>query len=532
MDKRYCNQRTSVLKHESSLLMLVKKIIIGFIFTMLSPGILSSHVVKKDYTIVLDTESYNACLAQDKEGFLWIATTDGIIKYDGCSKKRYNYNNDFPILSNAVSCLFIDSENKIWFNTVTQGLYSFDKENNKLTSYKYDLHDLDSVSSKQFNWASQIIAEDKDGLIWIGTKAGLSKYNSKTNQFTSYTHDPNNPNSLQINSISFLLSDKDNNLWICHDYDVAIGIERYDITNDKFISYETNFMGKNFLETPAIVSCFRDKNGTLWLLDNRSKIYQLNFLQEGISSFHHLPFMTNSLKSNDVFVIMENNNQDLLFGTKKGISRFDDKTEELINFNILVNNTNLANQAVRILLEDTNGIFWIGTYGGYLYAFDKNKKLIGQYKNNLLTGYMMEMLEDDSDNSIFWIGSEIDGFFKFDKKTGIFKQYKNNPDDPDSLSNNTVLCIFQDKQGIIWLPTLEGVNRFDPITEKFKRYVYNPDDSNSISGNSVVSCCFDSQGNFGLQQMMVDLINLTPKWKSLNIIIKNVGSRQMLLGIY
>ncbi len=554
---------------------------------MLLPSILLSHTIKENYVTVLDTESYNACLAQDKEGFLWIATTDGLIKYDGYSKKRYNYNNDFPILSNAVSCLFIDSENIIWFNTVSQGLYSFDKESNKLNSHKYDPSNLDSISSKQFNWAPQLIAEDKDRLIWIGTKdglnayskktknftryksetsglcnndilvvfvdsknvvwagtrnglckydkklnvftsykndpnnstsllnntvyalaedkegniwigteGGLSKYSSKTNQFASYKHNPDDPNSLQVDCIFFLLSDKDNNLWICHNYNVSVGIERYDIVNNKFTLYEANLMSKNISEKTAIVTCFQDKTGTLWLMDNLSKIYQLNFSQEKVSSFHRIPFMPNSLKSNDIFVITEDNNQNLWFGTQRGISRFDNKTKEFVDFDVCVNSTNLFDKAVRILLEDKDGIFWIGTYDGCLYAFDKDKKLIGQYKNNLLTGYMIGMLEDNSDSNVFWIGSEIDGFFKFDKRTGVFKQYKNNQNDPNTLGNNTVLCIFQDKNGIIWLPTLEGLNKFDPGSEKFKRYVHDLYDDNSISGNSVVACCFDSQDNF------------------------------------
>ena len=92
-----------------------------------------------------------------------------------------------------------------------------------------------------------------------------------------------------------------------------------------------------------------------------------------------------------------------------------------------------------------------------------------------------------------WFGTE-DGLNRFDGYQ--FKIYKHDPDDPYSISNNNIWCLFVDRSGYLWAGTYTGgLNRFDPKTGLFDRFLHNPSDSNSISSNKIRSITEDQQGN-------------------------------------
>ena len=559
------------------------------LLTLCLSGNLFAQTPPPTFVPMLDTGAFNSCVVQDKNGFMWIATTDGLVRYDGYNKKRYNYYNGFPIKSNITTTVLVDRNNLVWFSIATKGLYSYDQTTKKVTHYDYNPTDKNTISSTLFNWVPRNLAEDKDGIIWVGTKHGLNSYDKRTRKFTRYTtnnselccddiltvfvdrgddiwvgtkdglsrydkktrkfttykydlDDPNSlvnnsvqavaedkrgdiwvgtkmglskldkdkdkfvshlkasikPNSLNANNIFSLFVDKDNNLWICYPYTSTAGIQRYNIDKGKFHSYskiqtDDGEIGEQY----SIQSCFQDNQGILWLVDNMSKIYQLYLSPRGIRTYRHNPYVHSSLKCNIISTVVEDSDEALWIATERGINKFNDKTK-LLEFPMTfkVGAKYLSTGEISTFFQDRQGLYWLGTFGGQLYCFDKDKNFVEQYTNDLLTGFTMVMIQDLNDKNIYWLGSEIDGFFKFNKKTGLFKQYKRDPKNTNSLSNNNVVSIFQDKNGILWVPTIFGLNRFDPASEQFKRYLHDPKDPNSISGNVVKECYVDSLGNF------------------------------------
>jgi len=567
--------------------MIKKNVIIIYFFMVFS---LSNIAWANTPTFIptFNTESYNSCIVEDKDGFMWVGTVDGLVKYNGYKRVQYNYYHGAPLESNIVTSVFVDSENLIWLSIATKGLYSYNKLTDKFIHYTPDNKDENTISSTQFNWTPKNITEDKDGLIWIGTKSGLNSYDKKNQKFTRYTkencdicdnnistvyvdrddlvwigtanglsmynkktksfityrhygYDPNNSlvdnhvlavaedkggniwigtkdglskydrrfgkfttfkhtpsdsNTLQENNIFSLLIDKDDNLWICHPYTVSIGVEKYDIVNNQFSLYSVKENNGKLSEGSEIQSCFEDRQGNLWLVDNISMIYQKNSPSISIFTYKHNPFIDNGLKCDDVLVLTEDNSGTLWIGSRLGIYKFDDKTNKIVASDILKNNKINITENIFSMLEDRDGLFWVGTYDGHLYLFDKNKKFIRQFENKLLTGFAVTIIQDSNNPNIYWIGSEMDGFFKLDKRSGLLKQYRNELSNTNSISNNTVSNIFQDNEGIIWLPTLYGLNRFDPISEKFTKYIHDKNNDKSISGNAIKDCYIDSRNNF------------------------------------
>lgn len=101
-----------------------------------------------------------------------------------------------------------------------------------------------------------------------------------------------------------------------------------------------------------------------------------------------------------------------------------------------------------------------------------------------------------SQGMVLAIHQDRQGFMWFGTKDGLnrydgyrFTVFRNDPFDSTSLSNNFIQTIFEDRRGRLWIGTTDGLNCFDPETEKFRRFLHDPDDPHSLSGNSIYAIC-------------------------------------------
>jgi len=175
-------------------------------------GVSSATPGKRVFSHPFNTHSYNASIVQDMDGFMWAGTSEGIVKYDGYSLKRFSSGPD-SISDNLAPCVFVDSTGKIWASTMGGGLNCYDKKTNKFTRFLHDPENPHSISNNFFNWAPKTISEDRDGLIWIATQEGLNSFNPETKIFTRYQHQPGKPGSISHNNVFTVFVDRDNFIW-------------------------------------------------------------------------------------------------------------------------------------------------------------------------------------------------------------------------------------------------------------------------------------------------------------------------------
>ncbi len=151
-------------------------------------------------------------ITQDKYGFLWFGTANGLNRYDGSSIKVYRNDPDDPhsLSHNVVRALFTDRSGVFWVSTWGGGLNQYDLEKKSFIRYKYNPDDPHSLS----NNSVQAIYEDRAGVIWVGTQGGLNKLNRESKQFKRYTHNPNDPHSLSNNIVSSIFEDRVGFLWV------------------------------------------------------------------------------------------------------------------------------------------------------------------------------------------------------------------------------------------------------------------------------------------------------------------------------
>jgi PAS domain S-box-containing protein len=408
-----------------------------------------------------DGLSQNAGLAflQDKNGFMWIGTQDGLNRYDG---------------------------------------YTF-------TIYKNDPDNAASLSNNSIN----ALMEDRDGQIWIGTwGGGLNRFDPRTQQFTRFQHDPANPNSLSNDVVTALWQDGTGTIWI----GTLGGLDRLDPQAGTFAHYRSNPNDPASLSSDAVSTIFEDSRGALWigtggLGTEGAGLNRLDRATGTITRYTHNPLDPKSLGGNNVAAIVEAPDGALWIGLGgygvegAGVDRFDPQTGTYTHFkHDEPNPDSLSNDRVMDLVADESGDLWISTYVSGLNRMSFANP--GRFEHFRHNPYFPESLSGDETwtllkdrSGMLWIGTARSGLNLLPTNSGQFNLYRHIPDDPASLAMDAVGAFAEDSQGDIWLATWgAGIDRLDLDTGKFDHIVANPEDPNSLSSDLVMSLSIDTQG--------------------------------------
>lgn len=192
------------------------------------------------------------CIFQDRRGFMWFATEDGLNRYDGYDFKVYKRDPENPqsLNNNHVKAILEDRSGTLWIGTYGGGLNKFDREKEQFICYRANPAVSHSLSS------SEILAihEDKLGMLWIGTPTGLNKFNREEETFSFYTE----KHGLSNNLILHILEDDEGNLWLSTNK----GISRFNPHTEKFRNYDmTDGLQSNEFNLGA---GYKNRNGRMF----------------------------------------------------------------------------------------------------------------------------------------------------------------------------------------------------------------------------------------------------------------------------
>ncbi len=460
---------------------------------------------------------------QDKKGFLWFGTANGLNRYDGYSFKVFTNDpaDSSSISNNGISSLFEDKEGDIWIGTFEGMLNKFNRTKGTFTHFnipeytravanpeeKY--YSFPLPFSRNNNNTITSIAQDEKGILWIGTWGkGLIKFDLKKNKFEYYHHTPGSLDGFGSNRIRAILPDKEGVLWVGT---LGDGLYKFltDETNKKIIKYKSS-NNEWCISDNRILSLLKDKKGDLWIgtfnggLDRLSHRNQLTSPQDArFEKFLHRQKDNNSLSNNFVTSIIQDKNGSLWAGTfGGGINRFIPLSKSFEAFKNDVNDPNsLSKNDVLTIFEDKSGSIWVGTHlGKGLNKLEHNIVKFGLINKDIQNH---EGLDDDvvwavseDKNSNLWIGTLSGGLNKLDRKSGKFYYYKNNPHDPNSISDNHVRAILDDQKGNLWIGTYNGgLNKFNKATLNFTRFKNLFPDSTELNTNQVQAILIDKDKN-------------------------------------
>ncbi|MBN2425460.1 MAG: hypothetical protein JXB44_10585 [Calditrichaceae bacterium] len=493
---------------------------ISVLFTLLLTTGLLSQQLQFERITTKEGLSQNSVtsICQDSMGFIWFGTYSGLNRYDGYNYKIFKNEKDNPgsLANEFVRALSIDNSGRLWVGTMGGGLNRYCSEKERFIRYVNDPEDSSSLSHNSITalltdkkgnlWIGTLgsgfdklvmpkdieenendqdpnrsrldfinynhvrvnvnnafwdyincFHEDKYGLIWIGTRYGLTKYDPATDQFTHYFHKPGNTSSLSSNNINGLGEDQNGNLWV-GTWDNGLNI--YDREHDAFIRYSYKKDRIKSAGNESISSLYKDKSGDFWIGTFGDGLFE---------------FLSADLSEN------------------KSINKrlFDFKLYQYDSHDI---NT-IGSNNIYTVFEDRSGVLWIGTDWGGISKLDKKKSSFVCYKSDpanpggLNQNVLLSMCKDKND--VLWLGTRNGGLNLFDIQTKNFSYFTHDPNNPASLMNNTVLSIYEGKDHTIWIGTAIGINQYVDSKRAFIPYIIQPHDPGSTY---IFSICEDTSG--------------------------------------
>lgn len=457
------------------------------------------HKIKFDHLTIEHGLSQNTIndILQDRHGFMWIATDDGLNRYDGYTFTIFKniFGDPTSISDNWVVCLFEDKDGTLWAGTNSGGLNKFDPITETFSSYKYDPANPQSIGSNYI----ETIAEDAHGNLWIGTRyEGLDKFDRKANTFTHFKSDSANSNTLNDNNIWCVYIDRNNIIWVGTELG---GLNCYDPQIQKWKIYEHDPDNPQSLSHDGVFCIYEDRQGYMWIGTVRGGLNRFNKKTGIFTRYRNDPNNPNTLSNNYVTDILEDSSGDFWISTSSGgLNKFDREKGEFSVYRAeRLNPHSLNDDTIWGLYEDRSGTLWIGTGVGGLNLYNRKKSKFTHYYHEInnpdsLSENTVWALWEDYESEL-WVGTS-NGLNRFNRSTNKVTRYYNDPANPDSLVHNFVWAISGDDSGNVWIGTRGGLDCFNKNTGRFTHYFRDPNKTTSLSNNTVRSIVRDRAGYF------------------------------------
>ncbi len=469
------------------------------------------------------------CIVQDKYGYIWLGTQDGLNKFDGLNFTIYkndpnvrtsisdnfitsiaeDYNGDLwigtrsgglnrydiktglfetfkvqpqaekGISYNWVISLHITADSTLWVGTQGGGLNRFDRESKTFEVFKHDIKDENSLSS---NTVQCIIAKDHNTL-WLGTDSGLNEFNTKTGAFKRYLNDPQNPNSISNNNILSLYQDNNQRLYIGTNGG-GLNIKE----GDRFTSFINQPDDNTSLTSNNVISLLPDDSGNIWVATDGGGLVSFNTSINKFAMYKVSYPRLNTLYLDD--------NKNLWIGERGGLNKVGRHSEMFTIYKEDINGDLIApNGDIHALCEDKDGFIWSGSSVDGLKRLDpktlETKTYVHTSDPNTIGNSAINYLFIDSKNRM-WVGT-LSGLSRYVKEKDSFVNYRPT-NDPNSISSGQVNFIYEDSKQQLWICTDNGLNKYDEASNQFHVIKSDPTNPQSLLSNNLSAIVEDSEG--------------------------------------
>lgn len=435
------------------------------------------------------TDNYCESVIQDSYGFIWIATNDGLCRYDGYTFKSYKFSetDTNTIGSNYLFILHEDIDTILWVGTNMGGLARYDRVNDKFIRVTFD---AENDVWHQRNRINEIA--EYNGMLWIATMYGMAMYNKYSDSVEWYIPTFEEKEVNVHHQITSILPDEEGNLWVGT---LMGGLYYFDINKKMFTKqFQHVEDNRNSLSNDRIKRIYRTKNGRIWIATEEGGLNLFNPISEEFYSYRHNESDPNSIGSDDVYSLFEDSQGRFWVGTiNGGLNLFDQDKGVFVKFVPSRNNPKSINSpSITSIFEDTFGNLWFTTHGGGLNQLNPRENTILHLHSEieacreLQHNYVSCVFEDE--NGLVWIGTDGGGLHLFNPQSYTLKHIRPKHD----FESKALLDICSAGNDKLWISAWAGgVSLYNKTTNTVEKTYLNRDLKNSIGANNIKSILND-----------------------------------------
>jgi len=444
----------------------------------------STHI-KFDHFTVKDglPERQIRFIKQDNEGYIWVGTQNGLLRYDGYKPKVYRFGVDKDSYYQTCSSesMIIDNNNTIWVSTFGNGLFRYDRSADKFIQYKYP-----QQLGKKTTLVQVLSATDSNNNLWSfnrtfpRTHIELIKFNQDKQKFEYFNRDQKGSHYLEPQDCYYISKTVGGTIWL----GTSNGLYSYDQQADQYQLYPLEATRHdtitNIYEPPS-------EKGILWLnkVDKQSRkfsILRLDTRTKTVKYFSH-ETDTHLNKGNDTInAVFEDSKHRLWFATPKGLLFFDRKTAEFTNYQTADTVKAEDKDEIHSINEAKNGTLWL-TGSKFILNFDPVTKRFQRYKaikddpTSLNGEYIRSLLTDRFGSLFVVVGGG--GMDKNNALTSAFTTYTQDKNNPHGYPGGETSQIISTNDGYVLFTNANGVYKWKPGSDSFQQ-IFKPAKSSDI----------------------------------------------------
>ena len=507
--------------------------------TVVQAAASESHPMRFGHLTLNDGLSQSNVLSvlQDADGWMWLATENGLNSYDGYEFRHFKRERGNPeaLTNDFIFDIATAADGSLWLATNGGGLAKLDRKTGKVRSYRHDAANTNSV-------ASNVIRElhvDLEGIVWIGTRgSGLDRFDPKSETFTHVDLGVSDAagtvfsireagdhalwiggdhglvkldkkslksqnyadklGALSESSIRAVLQDSDGQVWVGS---YGGGLGRLSKDTAQFEQFAHDADDSATLSGDRVSVIFEDSDGRLWV-GTTAGLNLVNRSSGAVVRYSSNNEDASSLSDNDISSIFQDRSGLLWIGTKShGVNTWNPRSwfygyESAQE--IAADESRQPN--VMAFVDDGAGTLWLGTFGDGLNAIDRESGEVTRYRAEadgalqIAGNRVMSLMRDRSGN--IWVGTMMNGITRINTKSGTTTHFRHDDSDRNSLGANGVMSMYEDATGLVWIGTFGGgISRYNPVDDAFTHFKSDPDGANSLSSDRVTSFAEDKDGN-------------------------------------
>ena len=447
---------------------------------------------------------------QDRLGFLWFGTQDGLDRFDGYKFKVFRH---VPGQSGSLSGvyihkLFIDHTGALWVGC-DRALDRFDPVTETFAHFRIGR----KGTSENFGPAVDI-KEDRHGRLWVATLKGLFMLDPATGQTTRFTHDPKDPSTISNDGLNFIDEDRQGTFWVS----TFSGLDAFDRDTGKvtrhiamdgwFTFHEDKFgtfwIAGNAPQCPVAVldrsnnrlTCYsiyegaypvtsiaatytmlESQDGTMWMGTEGGGLLRYDRGHNRLVCYKNHPENIESLGANSIISLFEDREGQIWVDLHESVPYYFSEKPPLFE-NFTHQRGSLKGSLVSSIYEDKNKVLWIGSTGG-LNRIDRGHGTNTVPQGVGVKGEVLSILEDPSGALV--AGTFREGLQQLNPTTGQAEPYHPPRGIPSNQGGNAIMRLFFDHAGTLWAATWGGLRRFDSAIGNFTDYKPDPVDEINYS---------------------------------------------------